>query len=361
MFSRTYSIIALVAILATYSLTVAQGEAELSLKTDQATFEQGQEFDVDIELKNPEGQAIISVRSWLEYDNQSLEALSIDTQNTPFNLAAPGEDEVSQSEGRVKIGRSNISGGASQTETKVATVKFRVLSAFKANTQIKFYDYQVSELGHTSVNIIDGGFPLNILAQEPKSLDLTINANGVPATNGAVNPTNNTTSPDSTINPVEVSIPEIGGQASNQNIPVVLVRPTDLKVNTGIGYVDLQWNSEADVNRIGYNIYYGKTSGQYTRRRTIGSVDSYRLDGLNTGETYYFAITAYDINNTESDYSNEVGVIVGQPLSSTHPFAGILQSNYQQIPSQPQNGPLVGWLAFTATGLGASMVYRKKS
>jgi hypothetical protein len=111
---------------------------------------------------------------------------------------------------------------------------------------------------------------------------------------------------------------------------------------------------------MGFNIYYGKTSGQYTRRRSVGEVASYRLDGLMNNETYYFAVTAYDQFNRESDYSNEVGIIVNQPLSSTSPFAGLLQQLAARIPAQPQNGPLVGWLVFSAIGLSATILFGRR-
>lgn len=345
--NKLYSIIALILVLVSVGLVSAQGDAELSLKPSVTQATQGQEFTVDIELKNPQAQPIISVRSWLEYDNTLLEAVSIDTQGTPFNLAAPGEDEISATEGRVKIGRSNISGGATATETKVATVKFKVLTPNAATATLSFYDYQVSELGHTSVNIIDGGFPLNILSEKPEPLIIQLNP-GVPPQTAPTTPP--TTPP---VTPPTTPSSGIGG-------PTPLVRPDQLKANTGNGYIDLLWNAPNDPNRVGFNIYYGKTSGQYSRRRTISNVNSYRLDGLNNGETYYLAVTAYDALNRESDYSNEVGIIVNQPLSSTHPFEGVLQQNYQRIPAQPQNGPLVGWLAFSAFGLAGSLVYRKK-
>lgn len=349
--NKLYHIIALALIMATYSLTSAQGEAELSLKTDVTQAAQNQEFDVDIMLKNPSAEAIISVRSWLEYDSNLLQALSIDTQNTPFTLAAPGEDEIDAANGQVKIGRSNITGGATDAETKVATVRFRVIGANAANTALRFYDYQISELGHTSVNIIDGGFPLNVLSKEPEAIQIQLNPGVV------------TTPPVIEIpeTPVETTIPptietpvNVGGNANQ------LLRPDQLKANTGEGFIDLVWNAPVDANRVGFNLYYGQTSGQYSRRRTLGNVNSYRLDGLTNGETYYLAVTAYDVFNQESEYSNEVGIIVNQPLSSTHPFEGLLQAVHARIPYQPQNGPLVGWMAFSAAGLAGSIVYRKK-
>jgi hypothetical protein len=93
----------------------------------------------------------------------------------------------------------------------------------------------------------------------------------------------------------------------------------------------------------------------------VGQVNQYRLDGLHNNEVYYFAITAYDAQSRESDYSDEVAIIINVPLSSTAPFEGFADSLLAQIPVQPQNGPLVGWLAFSAFGLGGTLAFRKKN
>jgi hypothetical protein len=324
----------------------AQGaDATLELIPSVTSADQGGEFTVDIKLKNPSAEKVISVRSWLEYNSSLLEAVSIDATGSPFTLAAPGEDSVSVGEGRVKIGRSNISGGMTDSEAKVVTVKFRVLAAQKGTATIGFYDYQVSELGHTSVNIIDEGFPLNILNTKPASISISLNPNAVPAQPAPQSTP--ATQPDTTI---PVYNGGIGGSG--------LIRPADLRANTGNGYIDLRWNAEYDPARTGYNIYYGRTSGQYTRRRTVGNVNNYRLEGLLNNEVYYLAVTAYDITNTESDYSNEVGIIVGQPLSSTAPFGSFVDNLLARVPSSPQNGPLVGWLAVFAVGTGAAVTFR---
>jgi hypothetical protein len=202
---------------------------------------------------------------------------------------------------------------------------------------ISFHDYQVNELGYTSVNIIDDGFPINILSEEPDEILIQLN-------DGASSSSEN-----------NLILADIGG-AGMAN----LLRPQNLRINTGMGYVDLRWDMGLESDLSGYNIYYGKTSGQYTRRRTVGNVNEYRLDGLNNNEAYYFAITAYDTLNRESDYSNEVAVIVGQPLSSTAPFEELLNSLLGQIPFQPQNGPITWWLLISAAGLSWVIVIRKK-
>ncbi len=334
------------------SVAFGEGDAELMLMPSATQAVMGQEFAVDIVLKNPSQQNVISVRSWLSYDPMALEATALETRDSVFNLAAPGEDDISASEGKVKVGRSNISGGVSDVEVKVATVHFKVKSALAGKTSISFYDYQVSELGHTSVNIIDGGFPLNILGKSPDKLEMQLNPGGASAP----------------VNPVPVTYPVVPetpvapnyGVGGDSGYSTDLVRPMNLKANTGSGYIDLVWDAAYDPARAGFNLYYGKTSGQYARRRTLGNNNAFRLDGLSNNETYYLSVTAFDQLNRESDYSNEVGIIVNQPLSSTAPFQSVFDQTYQSIPQQPQNGPLVGWLLFSAAGLSAALLFGKK-
>lgn len=326
---------------------LAEGDAELVLKPSVAQVSKGQDFTVDVVLKNPSAQNVISVRSWLSYDPMVLDAVAIDTSASLFNLAAPLEDNISAAEGKVKIGRSNISGGVTDVETKVATVQFKVKGAYAGKTTLSFYDYQVSELGHTSVNIIDQGFPLNILGKAPDKLVLDLNPGGavVPTTPAPV-----------VIPTTPAPVADVGGPGFATD----LGRPTNLMANTGSGTIDLQWFAPSDPARVGFNIYYGQSSGQYARRRTVGNLNAFRLDGLTNNQSYYVAVTAFDQLNRESDYSNEVGIIVNQPLSSTAPFATAFDQTYRRIPQQPQNGPLVGWLAFSSIGLSATLLFGRK-
>ncbi|MBU1935069.1 fibronectin type III domain-containing protein, partial [Patescibacteria group bacterium] len=320
-----------------------QGDAVLELQSVVTQANYGDEFDVDVVLKNPGQQNVISVRSWLTYDTNALEGVSVSTDDSLFTLSAPGEDNFSSTEGYAKIGRSNISGGVTDAETTVATVRFKVKTQNPVTTVISPHDYQVTELGHTSVNIIEDGFPVNILSEKPDSVTVQLNGGASAAT------ITTTTEPE----PI-VTIVDIGGNGYAN-----LERPQNLRANTGSGYVDLKWDESDEPELMGYNIYYGKTSGQYSRRRTITNVNSYRIDGLNNGETYYFAITAYDQINRESDYSDEVGIIVNEPLSSTSPWEDVMAALLAAIPEQPQNGPLVGWVVFSAVGLGGTLMFRK--
>lgn len=62
---------------------------------------------------------------------------------------------------------------------------------------------------------------------------------------------------------------------------------------------------------VGYKVYYGTASGTYTQVVDAGltatpSTPTYTVINLVTGNTYYFAVTAYNTSGNESSYSNEV-------------------------------------------------------
>jgi hypothetical protein len=66
-------------------------------------------------------------------------------------------------------------------------------------------------------------------------------------------------------------------------------------------------NSEPDL--AGYKIYVGTASGLYNYPGSpfvAGVASSYSITGLPSGQTYYFAISAYDNFGNESALSAEV-------------------------------------------------------
>jgi len=150
-------------------------DATIELVPSRVSASAGDEISVDIKLKNPNARKIISVQSWLSYDPTALEGVSIDVADSPFGLAAPDGNTFSPDESRVQIGRSNITGGVTDAEVTVATVKFRVKSTSGITTTIAPFDYQISELGHVNANIIEDGFPANILSVEPQAISINLN------------------------------------------------------------------------------------------------------------------------------------------------------------------------------------------
>ena len=71
--------------------------------------------------------------------------------------------------------------------------------------------------------------------------------------------------------------------------------------------VELSWQANTETDLAGYKIYYGSSSsGVYSIIIDVGNVTQYQISGLNIGNTYYFAVSAYDENGNESEFSTEV-------------------------------------------------------
>lgn len=74
--------------------------------------------------------------------------------------------------------------------------------------------------------------------------------------------------------------------------------------------VDLAWDSSDDPSVVGYRLYWGSRSRQYTMLADVGDSTGETVSNLRAGATYYFAATARDIYGNESGYSNEVSYTV---------------------------------------------------
>jgi hypothetical protein len=74
--------------------------------------------------------------------------------------------------------------------------------------------------------------------------------------------------------------------------------------------VTLAWDPSGDTNVVGYAIYYGTNSSNYTARLDAGGNSAISVSGLTEGVTYFFVVTAYDATGDESDPSNEIAYIV---------------------------------------------------
>jgi hypothetical protein len=76
----------------------------------------------------------------------------------------------------------------------------------------------------------------------------------------------------------------------------------------------LSWNASTSNAVVGYRVYYGTTPGNYAQAKgagiDVGSVTSYVVTGLEASTRYYFTVTAYAANGSESGYSNEASKIV---------------------------------------------------
>lgn len=99
--------------------------------------------------------------------------------------------------------------------------------------------------------------------------------------------------------------------------------PTGLTFATDLGTIGLPssatltWDPSPDIAIAGYHLYEGVASGTYTNLLDVGHVTVATVSNLVNGVTYFFVVTAYDTNGTESGFSDEVSYTV--PLPSTSP------------------------------------------
>ena len=113
-----------------------------------------------IVLENPEKKPISSAQVWLTYNPDHLEGLSIDTSDSPFELMAPYTNDFDSAIGLVMLGRSSET-AVNDKEIVMAEVSFKKLT--EGSAMIQAYDYTQDLQGHSSVNMMADGNPVNVL------------------------------------------------------------------------------------------------------------------------------------------------------------------------------------------------------
>lgn len=101
---------------------------------------------------------------------------------------------------------------------------------------------------------------------------------------------------------------------------IALIKPKNVNISQSDGNVTITWDdlSTFESSISGYKIKYGISSGAYTSTVNVGDVLSSSISGLNSGQTYYFTVSAYDNDNfliNETPDSQEVSIVYDGPPS----------------------------------------------
>ncbi len=70
--------------------------------------------------------------------------------------------------------------------------------------------------------------------------------------------------------------------------------------------VTLAWDPNTEPDLAGYIAYWGTSSGNYPYLTDVGNNTTHTIKGLEDNQVYYLAITAYDSDYNESNYSDEI-------------------------------------------------------
>ena len=74
--------------------------------------------------------------------------------------------------------------------------------------------------------------------------------------------------------------------------------------------VSLNWHASTSSNVVGYNIYRGTTVGNYALLKSMNAKTSYLDASVQSGQTYYYVVTAVNTAGAESPYSNTVEAVI---------------------------------------------------
>jgi PKD repeat protein len=107
----------------------------------------------------------------------------------------------------------------------------------------------------------------------------------------------------------------------------------------------LAWDPVPSASLAGYKVYFGPAAGNYIFNLEVGNITTYNVASLVEGQTYHFAVTAYDATHTESAFSNDVSGTV--PNSA--PVANFSAS--------PTSGTAPLTVNFTSTSTGSITTY----
>jgi fibronectin type 3 domain-containing protein len=109
-----------------------------------------------------------------------------------------------------------------------------------------------------------------------------------------------------------------------------------------VNSVTLRWNANSETDLSHYNVYWGTASGIYdsVEKAAKNQATSFTVTGLTESSRYYFAVTALDESENESDTSDE---IIVDTLPDTRPpfipsgVSGRL-SGFREITVRIENG-----------------------
>ncbi len=79
----------------------------------------------------------------------------------------------------------------------------------------------------------------------------------------------------------------------------------------------LEWDPNPEANVAGYRVYIGSHTREYNTVIDVGLATQKLLESLEPERSYYFAVTAYDSDGLESDFSDEVTYTKGGPTTAT--------------------------------------------
>lgn len=94
--------------------------------------------------------------------------------------------------------------------------------------------------------------------------------------------------------------------------------------------VHLAWDASVSTEVTGYKLYYGGSSTNYSNVVNVGNVTEFTVS-VNENNPLFFAVTAYDGNGNESDYSTELSCSTITTQTSGKGVVSVKQSDWSNV------------------------------
>jgi fibronectin type 3 domain-containing protein len=153
--------------------------------------------------------------------------------------------------------------------------------------------------------------------------------------------------------PYNGSAPDIGCfEYSESGVDYPPAAPTGLSATGYNGSVGLNWNDNSESDLDGYNIYRSTTSGSGYSKLNSSLLDNshYTDDDVVNDITYYYVVTAVDVNENESGYSSQAWATPQDTEAPATPTALAASAGDQIVQ--------LGWNANSEPDLAGYNIYR---
>lgn len=315
-----------------------------NLQTDP--LKPGDELDMDLVIINPDKKDIDRFRAWIAYDASALQGVEL-IVSSEYPVPTPGENVFSSEEGYIKVS-GTAQTARNEEEIVVARIRMRASVPRSEGTPLTYFDPSGTSESKTGIFYKDGTTESNALVANPGYLFVRFDTAGIEqnASSAATTSTENSAQAESTMSSSsssDISFPF--SSSSSSAAPVIpstvftMLQVQGLRVTTEGSSVFLAWDPLPSAELVGYNVYYGTTTGQYIQRRGVDSAaTTLTIRALPVGTTYYFAVRGVNGRDQETEFSQEVGISVGNPRTSTSP----LTANSLPTGTPDTNGTVAG-------------------